>query len=77
MANKHKNDNHKDDVAADFAEVKQERNQTYEKAIARLHVEIAYLQSRVPASGARTVIRQGAVIKRVSPRGFPRGAGTE
>lgn len=82
MAKKHKNDNHLDDVAADSAEVKKERNKAYEKEIARLQVEIAYLQSWVQASGARIVIifegrdaaGKGGVIKRfverVSPRVF-------
>ena len=82
MAKKHKNDKHLDDVAADSAEAKKERNKAYEKEIARLQVEIAYLQSWVQASGARIVIifegrdaaGKGGVIKRfveqVSPRVF-------
>ncbi|NRQ12838.1 polyphosphate kinase 2 [Ensifer sesbaniae] len=82
MAKKHKNDNHPGDVAAGSAEAKKERKRAYEKEIARLQVEIAYLQSWVQASGARIVIifegrdaaGKGGVIRRfverVSPRVF-------
>lgn len=82
MSKKHKNDKHPDDVAADSAQAKKERKKAYEKEIARLQVEIAYLQSWVQASGARIVIifegrdaaGKGGVIKRfverVSPRVF-------
>ena len=82
MTKKHKNDKRLDDVAADSAVAKKERSKAYEKEIARLQVEIAYLQSWVQASGARIVIifegrdaaGKGGVIKRfverVSPRVF-------
>ena len=56
LVKKHKNDKHRDDVAANSAEAKKARNKAYEKEIARLQVEIAYLQAWVPASGARIVI---------------------
>ena len=80
MAKKHKNDKHLDDVAADSAEAKKARNKAYEKEIARLQVEIAYLQSWVQASGARIVIifegrdaaGKGGVIKRLVERVSPR-----
>ncbi|MGO7448233.1 polyphosphate kinase 2 [Rhizobium ruizarguesonis] len=80
MAKKHKNGKHLDGVAADAAEAKKERNKTYEKAIARLQVEIAFLQSWVQASGARIVIifegrdaaGKGGVIKRFVERVSPR-----
>ena len=80
MAKKHKNDKHLDGVAADSVEAKKERNKAYEKAIARLQVEIAYLQSWVQASGARIVIifegrdaaGKGGVIKRLVERVSPR-----
>jgi polyphosphate kinase len=63
-------------------QTKKERNRAYEKEIARLQVEIAYLQAWVKASGARIVIvfegrdaaGKGGLIKRfverVSPRVF-------
>ena len=80
MAKKHKNDKHLDDVAADSAEAKKARNKAYEKEIARLQVEIAYLQSWVQASGARIVIifegrdaaGKGGIIKRLVERVSPR-----
>ena len=80
MAKKHKNDKHPDDVAADLAEAKKARNKAYEKEIARLQVEIAYLQSWVQASGARIVIifegrdaaGKGGIIKRLVERVSPR-----
>ena len=80
MAKKHKYDKHLDDVAADSAEAKKARNKAYEKEIARLQVEIAYLQSWVQASGARIVIifegrdaaGKGGVIKRLVERVSPR-----
>ncbi|WP_028747130.1 polyphosphate kinase 2 [Rhizobium mesoamericanum] len=80
MAKKHKNDKHLDDVATDSAEAKKERKKAYEKEIARLQVEIAYLQSWVQASGARIVIifegrdaaGKGGVIKRLVERVSPR-----
>ena len=80
MAKKHKYDKHLDDVAADSAEAKKARNKAYEKEIARLQVEIAYLQSWVQASGARIVIifegrdaaGKGGIIKRLVERVSPR-----
>ena len=80
MAKKHKYNKHLDDVAADSAEAKKARNKAYEKEIARLQVEIAYLQSWVQASGARIVIifegrdaaGKGGVIKRLVERVSPR-----
>jgi len=82
LTKKHGNDKRLIDVAADPAEAKSGRNKAYEKEMARLQVEIAYLQSWVQASGARIVIifegrdaaGKGGVIKRfverVSPRVF-------
>jgi polyphosphate kinase 2 len=67
-------------VAAELS--RKERNRAYEREIARLQVEIAYLQAWVKASGARIVIifegrdaaGKGGLIKRfverVSPRVF-------
>jgi polyphosphate kinase 2 len=80
LAKKHKYDKHLDDVAADSAEAKKARNKAYEKEIARLQVEIAYLQSWVQASGARIVLifegrdaaGKGGVIKRLVERVSPR-----
>ena len=80
MAKKHKYDTHLDDVAANSAEAKKARNKAYEKEIARLQVEIAYLQSWVQASGARIVIifegrdaaGKGGIIKRLVERVSPR-----
>jgi polyphosphate kinase 2 len=80
LAKKHKYDKHLDDVAADSAEAKKARNKAYENEIARLQVEIAYLQSWVQTSGARIVIifegrdaaGKGGVIKRLVERVSPR-----
>jgi polyphosphate kinase 2 len=61
-------------------ESKKERNRRYEAELARLRVEIAYLQAWVKASGARIVILfegrdaagKGGVIKRLTERVSPR-----
>jgi polyphosphate kinase len=67
---------------AETAPTKKERNGAYEKEIARLQVEIAYLQRWVVETGARIIVifegrdaaGKGGLIKRlvekVSPRVF-------
>jgi polyphosphate kinase 2 len=66
--------------AADPAEAKKARDKAYEKELARLQVEIAYLQAWVKDTGARIVIifegrdaaGKGGMIKRITERVSPR-----